>query len=133
MKQLFGPSKIEKDDRGWVLFPITDEELEKGKIKNLHLVSITPSEIRGNHYHLEKTEYQIIFGGEVQIAIQDLNKNTTVNRQEVDCSTPMVLEVGPQVVHAIKNISSKVVFLLCYGTMAYDKGRPDVVRKLILE
>lgn len=120
-------------ERGWVLFPFEDGQILSGNVKNVHLVSIEPSEIRGNHYHMNKTEFLYIFGGRVLIAVLDLNLDEKILYEEIDCSKfPVLLEASPKVAHAIKNIGESLVYLFCYGTESYDMQQPDVRRKEIL-
>lgn len=119
-------------DRGWVLLPVEDSEIEAGLFKNPHLASIEPSRIRGNHFHEQKTEYIYIFGGSARVAIQDLNFKKDARVEEIESHSPVLLKVEPKVAHAIKNIGQKTIYLFCYGTKGYDPNNPDVEGHMLL-
>ena len=119
-------------DRGWVFLPIEDNNLLNGKIKNIHLASIRPGKIRGNHYHKNKTEYIFIFNGNVKVVIKDILENQIEKYDSIDCDTPYLLIAKPKVAHVIKNIGESDVYLFCYGTESYDPDSPDVFSEILL-
>ena len=121
------------DERGWVMFPVEDPELLDGHIKNIHLASINPRQIRGNHYHQHKIEFIYIFGGKVEVVIRDVEADQVVTHDYVDCYKPMLLVARPNISHAIKNISDKPVYLLDYGTEGYDPKNPDVIVDILIK
>ncbi|ODS32136.1 MAG: hypothetical protein SCARUB_02738 [Candidatus Scalindua rubra] len=71
--------EFDQDDRGWSIKPITDEEIETSKISDIHIVSIRPGAIRGNHYHAYKTESILIIGSVCRVVAVD---NNTKEREE---------------------------------------------------
>ncbi len=40
-----------QDDRGWCIRPITDDDIKDGIVSDIHMVSMKPGAVRGNHYH----------------------------------------------------------------------------------
>jgi dTDP-4-dehydrorhamnose 3,5-epimerase-like enzyme len=120
-------------DRGWVILPIDDADLLAGKIKNIHLASIKPMKIRGNHYHQNKTEYIFIFSGDVEVVIKDTVTNKIEKHDSIKCDTPYLLIAKPKFAHAIKNIGEKDVYLFCFGTKSYDSADPDVFSEKLIE
>jgi len=120
-------------DRGWVILPIEDNDLITGKIKNIHLASIKPDQIRGNHFHKNKTEYIFIFGGMVEIVIKDIESGELYEYLSFDCKTPALLIARPKIAHAIKNIDENDIYLFCYGTESYDPNYPDVHNEKLIK
>jgi len=120
-------------NRGWVILPIDDDDLLNGKIKNIHLASIKPGNIRGNHYHKNKTEYIFMFSGSVEVVIKDTVKNQIEKYDSIECDTPYLLIAKPKVAHAIKNIGKNDVYLFCFGTKPYDQNNPDVFSAILID
>ncbi|OGL39555.1 MAG: hypothetical protein A3C43_10850 [Candidatus Schekmanbacteria bacterium RIFCSPHIGHO2_02_FULL_38_11] len=67
------------DNRGIAIRPISDEELQSKKLFNLHLVSLKPEVVRGNHYHQYQNEVICVFGSRCRIVAVD---NRTGEREE---------------------------------------------------
>ena len=55
-------SKFE-DERGWMVNLIEKGFLDKERIKNIHLGTITPGQIRGNHFHEKQKEWLFVLVG----------------------------------------------------------------------
>ncbi|HJO55311.1 MAG TPA: hypothetical protein QF423_01415, partial [Candidatus Scalindua sp.] len=68
-----------QDDRGWCIKPISDDDIEKGIISDIHMVSMKPGAIRGNHYHVNKTENILIIGSTCRLLAVD---NNTKEKEE---------------------------------------------------
>lgn len=120
------------DDRGWVLGPGSLEDFGSGGPRHLHLVSVAPGAVRGNHYHELSREHVCLMGSRAKIAVVDLNGSAR-EEAEVSCAEPLVLTIEPGVIHAIKNVGDETLFLLCCTDRPYDAASPDVVRRTILE
>ena len=107
-----------QDDRGWSVRPITDDDLKKGVISDIHMVSMKPGAIRGNHYHVHKTENILIIGSACRLLVLD---NNTKEEEEkvIENSDKMLFVIPPDVTHAIENIGNEVSYLFCFS---YAKG-----------
>ena len=78
--QILTPHSFGTDERGWSIDPIFREDFPDGDIKNLHMVSILPGHVRGNHYHEKLTEYALFIAGDGLLAVQDRQNG---ERQEI--------------------------------------------------
>ncbi len=125
--------KIEfhSDCRGWSIKPISDERIRNENITNLHIVSIKPNAIRGNHYHLHMTEQILIIGGTCRITVQDRKTN---QKEEIiiENNAEMLLIFPPLLTHAIENIGSEMAYLFCYSNIDDDLQKHGTVKDNII-
>ena len=123
--------EFDQDDRGWSIRPITDEEISAGKIKDIHMVSMRPGAIRGNHYHAYKTEHMFVMGSSCRVVVMD---NNTKEREEeiIGHNKKALLVIPPHVTHAIENVGNEMSYLLCYSKAEEDLDMSDVVKNKIV-
>ena len=123
--------EFDQDDRGWSIRPITDEEISAGKIKDIHMVSMRPGAIRGNHYHAYKTEHIFVIGSTCRVVVMD---NNTKAREEkiIEQNKKALLVIPPHVTHAIENVGNEMSYLLCYSKVKEDLDMKDVMRNKIV-
>lgn len=123
--------EFDQDDRGWSIRPITDEEISAGRIKDIHIVSMRPGAIRGNHYHAYKTEHIFVMGSTCRVVVMD---NNTKEREEeiIEHNKKALLVIPPHVTHAIENIGNEMSYLLCYSKAEEDLDMSDVVKNKIV-
>lgn len=112
-----------QDERGWVIRPIYNEmgdfiehegDEGLGDVKNLHIVSIKPGVTRGNHFHKHQLEFLLIMGGEVEVTWQHPDEEDK-HRERFNSREPYVLRVPNNVVHAVKNVSDEIMYVVCYS------------------
>ncbi len=123
--------EFDQDDRGWSIRPITDEEISAGKIKDIHMVSMRPGAIRGNHYHAYKTEHIFVIGSTCRVVVMD---NNTKAREEkiIEQNKKALLVIPPHVTHDIENVGNEMSYLLCYSKVKEDLDMKDVMRNKIV-
>jgi len=113
----------EFDNRGFLIEFLTRKELreENKEFAHVYLATIAPNTIRGNHYHKETEEFFVIMSGKAKIILEDIK---TKERKEIllDASENHIKRIryGPNIAHAIKNISKETLFLTAYITRPYD-------------
>lgn len=125
-----------EDSRGWVVRPIfngnkdfveRDDDEGLGDVRNLHIVSMQPGAVRGEHHHKNQLEFLLIMGGDVEIAWQ-LPGETEKHRARLKASPPVVLRVEPDVMHAIKNVSEEQMYVVCYSKTYAPAPGQDVYK-----
>ncbi len=123
--------EFDQDDRGWSLKPITDNDMKNGIISDVHIVSMKPGAIRGNHYHVHKTEYILVIGSTCRVVAID---NNTKKKEEktIENNSKILLVISPNVTHAIENIGNEVSYLLCYSKVTEGLKSQDVVNNKII-
>ena len=120
-----------QDDRGWLIRPITDNDIKSRTVSDVHMVSLKPGAIRGNHYHVHKTENIPIIGGICRVIAVD---NGTKKKEEktIENTSNILLVIPPNVTHAIENIGNEVAYLLCFSNVKKDLKNQDLVRNKII-
>ena len=94
-------------------------ELDEGQV---FIITIKPGKIRGNHYHLRKTEQFLVVFGDAEIACRD-RETGEVTRYQVEAQDPQTITVTPGNTH---NISSKDgCMLVCWVSEKLDEADPD--------
>ena len=120
-----------QDDRGWCIRPITDDDIKNGIISDIHMVSMKPGAIRGNHYHMHKTENILIVGSTCRVLVVD---NNTKEKEEkiLENNEKLLFVIPPDITHAIENIGNEVSYLFCFSYVKDGlKGRDVINNKII--
>ncbi len=120
-----------QDDRGWCIRPISDDDIEKSIISDIHMVSMKPGAIRGNHYHVNKTENILIIGSACRLLAVD---NNTKEKEEkiLENNEKTLFVIPPDVTHAIENIGNEISYLLCFSNVKDSSTNCDVINNKII-
>ncbi|MDI6785260.1 MAG: cupin domain-containing protein [bacterium] len=118
---------IYKDSRGWVANPIEKSVLPSKEFGHIHIVSIEPNALRGNHYHNIHNEWAIIFGGKYLFAWFDREEDKVI-KEIVEEDSFVIYEIPLTVPHVFKNIDQKTVYLMAYYDHEFDSKNPDMIR-----
>ena len=91
---------------------------------------LNPGAVRGNHFHPRQKEFIIFLGPQGKLVTVD---SITKDRSEtiIEGKGCPLITVPPKVIHAVKNISGEVCYLLCYNDKPLDLEK-DVIRETIL-
>ncbi len=121
-----------EDERGWVAWPVISHLLVQGKISDLHVPSMKPGAVRGNHYHQHTNEYAFVLSGPCRALFYN---NTTGEQWEfvVTQHKPKLFKIHPNVTHAFKNESNQDIFLVCYNESLQERSDTDTLRRVILD
>ncbi len=113
--------RVNQPDRGWLLqlMPIIQPYLDD--INDIHIVTLEPGIVRGNHYHRQGTEVLIPLSDQMTIAWQEGDTKTEVASK--DGNTIFIFP--PEVPHAIRNDSPITARLIAIGNRAFDPDYPD--------
>jgi UDP-2-acetamido-2,6-beta-L-arabino-hexul-4-ose reductase len=101
------------DNRGWGVNPIKATHLPNRDLGNLHISSIRPGRIRGNHYHDVGTEWLLIFGGPARFTWRLSGEDP--RNEEIVSSEPHLYEIPPHFQHAIMNTSNADIFVVSFS------------------
>lgn len=101
------------DNRGWGINPLKAAHLLNKVIGNLHISSIKPGCIRGNHYHDVGTEWLLICGGPARFAWS--LSGGEHHREEKVFNEPQLFEIPPRFQHAIMNISNADILVISFS------------------
>ena len=118
--------KLHQDERGLVAEILRREELgEKKSFGQIYLTTANPGFVKGNHYHQRKTEWFTVVKGEGKLFLEDLESGEKEEILMNEKENFLVVEVSPQVAHAIKNTGKEVLYLLAYIDEPYNPDDPD--------
>lgn len=121
-----------RDARGWNTHPLDEESLRAGAYANLHLVSMEPGAIRGNHKHAMQTEEVVIIGGPCLFTAQDTATGECFERVFRPGELFHIF-IRPGIAHAFKNIGESAAYLLCASGLMFDPEAPDTERVPLLD
>lgn len=122
-------NKVRADERGYA---VQMEDFASGRnlhIKNLYFGVIKPNEVRGNHYHLLRNEWLVIFGGKYILTWED---DGNLIQREIEKSEILVFEVSKGCAHAVKNISTNEIFFSVFVDFDFDIKEPDTYKKRLI-
>ena len=114
------------DERGWVTNPLEVTGISGNTLSSLHIASMQPGCIRGNHYHTHATEWLLIFGGAASFYWRS-REDDTIHEEEIKGKAPLLFEIPPGVEHAILNRSENEIFLMAFRNIE----NADTIRSLI--
>ena len=113
-----------RDERGWVSNLLDFMPIKPVDLKNVHIVSMEPGAVRGNHYHKRQVEALCVLG--LKMRVKAVNRKTGESCEEViGDRPPSMYVVQPEVSHAFRNESDQVSYLVCFTDTTYDFDNPD--------
>ena len=95
------------DARGWVLNPLPLAGLEGATLGNLHVASMKPGAVRGNHAHGTAEEWLLFCGGPASLI-------AGAEGILVGGGEPELFAIPAGLPHAIVNRSDKEIFLVVF-------------------
>ena len=100
--------KLSMDHRGMVLnFGVKN-------IKNLHVATIKPGAMRGNHSH-ELAEFICVINGK-NICELEIKKNNSEKEQKVLIKKDLeTYKIEANVHHKVRNIGKSIVYIVCFN------------------
>ena len=117
------PLKKHSDERG-ILTESTLPLEVFDDIKHFFISKSEPGIIRGNHYHKRKREWFYLLQGKAQIYLYDLRSKEKTEYLVSD-QNPEMVEMEPNVVHAIKNIGENEMILLALVNEKFNYDDSD--------
>jgi len=113
---------VHKDNRGWLVELAEFADGKGHKIENIHTGSISPGEIRANHFHNKQKEWIFVFGGK---GIFVWREDSEVKQKKIEAGDKFLFEIDSGITHAIKNIDSHDIFLCAFTNQKYNAENPD--------
>jgi len=93
------------DNRGYVVNQPWDNPV--AELSNIHLFSIEPNCIRGNHYHPNRDEWLFLFNGKARVILERQDE-----REEIELvgGDGLWLQVPSGVAHTLITISGELTY-----------------------
>lgn len=94
--------------------------------KHFFISKSKPGVIRGNHYHIHKSEWFYVIQGSCKIVVEDINTKDQekIIINDVDNS---IIFMAPLKAHAFQNTGSDELILLALVNEVFDQKNPDTV------
>lgn len=108
------PLQTWRDVRGWGTNPLKmtgDAEFAPG---SLHVVSLKPGAIRGNHRHPDSTEWMLVCDGPAELAWMPPGE-TEIVRELIAADDPALFRIPPATGHAIRNLAAHDITVVSFS------------------
>lgn len=100
--------------------------------KDVHIASIWPGKVRGNHYHMHKTERLIVFSGDTWTLYWDNGPGSKTNERHFSGAKLTVLTIEPGAAHAILNTGTRELVFVGLSDHHYCLDAPDAHTRIIV-
>ncbi len=118
-----------EDGRGGELYePVASEDLLAGKVRNIHVVTMNPGDVRGNHYHPEQAESLCIGPGVALYTLEDGERR----RYQFGDAKRVIVRIPPGLPHAIVNEGNRMEYVVCSSDVRHHPQKPDRVKKEVV-
>jgi UDP-2-acetamido-2,6-beta-L-arabino-hexul-4-ose reductase len=126
-------TKLEKktDERGWLAEILKNESVKRKEFGQIYITTANSGFVKGNHYQMRKTEWFCVITGKALLLLKE-KKTGKTQEIELDGSELKIVEIPPDVIHAIKNIGKDEMHLLAYIDESFDPKDPDTFMEKIL-
>ena len=108
-------SLIWSDERGWGVRPLEAAGLAGQALGDLHVVSLEPGKVRGNHHH-NGSEWLLLTEGTIEVRSR-ASEDEEVRLQVLSGGRPFLLEIPAGVHHSFKNVGDRTVYLIAFSDM----------------
>lgn len=88
MKVTIRETVVDTDGRGFYARPVADGTAISAS--NIHIVSLEPGAVRGNHCHERQTEYICVLGGRVRFVAVDDGAGETIDTVVEGANAPVI-------------------------------------------
>ena len=114
-------------------FNVPKEALRKiGATDNMHIATIKPGHIRGNHFHAEGTEViAVLYESPWELGWDD-GPDTGISTETFEGDGCVVVEIPPGCSHAVKNTGSAPLVIMAVMDKPYNPENPDMHKREVL-
>jgi oxalate decarboxylase/phosphoglucose isomerase-like protein (cupin superfamily) len=101
-----------------------------GRMADVHLASIKPGCVRGNHYHLRRREAIVVLPGSKWSLHWDEDQNAAAQHREFEGDRAVLVLISPGASHAVRNDGVSELWLVAISSETYDPAE-SVTRKVV--
>jgi dTDP-4-dehydrorhamnose 3,5-epimerase-like enzyme len=120
------------DDRGSSYAPDVNWYAFLGTIAELHITTVLPGKIRGNHAHLRKRELLVVIHTDRWSVHWDEGLGTPTQQSVFEGSGAELIEVPPGCSHGVRNDGSVSLTVLGFSDRIYNPADPDAERRSVV-
>ena len=101
-----------------------------GRTADVHLASVLPGAVRGNHYHLRRREVIVLLPGGAWSLHWDEGQGMAAQHRNFDGSSAVLVLISPDSSHAVRNDGAAPLWLVASSSEPYDPAE-TVTRKVV--
>jgi dTDP-4-dehydrorhamnose 3,5-epimerase-like enzyme len=94
-------------------------------VEDMHITTLAPGGIRGNHYHVARNEILIVLYKDSWSLHWDTGEGSVIERRTFSGDGAALLAVPPLASHAIRNDGVEYVQIVALSDGLYDPEYPD--------
>ncbi|HHT9131349.1 MAG TPA: polysaccharide biosynthesis C-terminal domain-containing protein, partial [Candidatus Tripitaka californicus] len=88
--------------------------------------------VKGNHYHLHKTEWYCVIKGRMRLVLKDMDSGK-VSEITLGDDKLRIVKIPPRVIHGFKNTGEGDMYLVYCTDTPFDPQDPDTFAEVALE
>lgn len=120
-------SRADAGDPRGLAFAVPENALAAlGGVADVHLMTVRPGAVRGNHFHAHKREVLVVLH-EDEWELHWSDPGGTPRSQVFQGAGGVSLSVQPRVAHAIRNIGKVDLTVVALSSVPHDPADPDSV------
>ncbi len=101
-----------------------------GRLADVHLASIKPGAVRGNHYHLRRREAIMVLPGTSWSLHWDNGEGSAPEHRSFEGNDAVLVLISPGASHAVRNDGGEAMWLIAISSETYDPAE-SVTRKVV--
>jgi dTDP-4-dehydrorhamnose 3,5-epimerase-like enzyme len=101
-------------------------------IKDMHVATIVPNAIRGNHYHVSRKEFIVVLFEDSWVLGWDHGPETKSEQKKFSGKGAVLVEINSSISHAIKNTGQKKITIIACNSSKYNPQHPDTFKRNVL-
>jgi len=101
-------------------------------VADMHVATIEPGAVRGNHYHAVRREVLVIMAADRWSLHWDEGADTSARQREFTDPGAVLVTVPPGMSHAIRNDGAVPVQIIGLADGPYDMTRPDIYPRTVV-
>jgi hypothetical protein len=101
-------------------------------VEDMHVATIEPGAVRGNHYHAVRSEILVILAADRWSLHWDEGAGTPVRQREFAGPGAVLVNVPIGMSHAVRNDGTVALQLIGLTNGPYDVGRPDAYPRTVV-
>lgn len=102
------------------------------QVKDIHIATIHPGAVRGNHYHRERREVLFIMHADDWSFHWEAEAGGSLLQRRFRGSGCVMITIEPETSHAVRNDGRVDLFLVGVSDADYDPRNPDVYRRDVI-
>ncbi len=101
-------------------------------LADLHVTTIRPGHVRGNHYHARHKEILIVIHSDRWSFHWDSGAGTTVQHRPFTGTGAALIEISPLASHAVSNTGERDLLVAGMSDARYNPQRPDAYPRPVI-